>query len=322
MISVRAVDKTYGDHPAVRGLDFEIAAGTCVGLLGLNGAGKSTTLKMLGCLLEPTAGQIAIRGMTARHDPQKIRAFVGYLPENPPLYGEMTARAYLTFAGRLRGMNRRRVQQRIDEVAISCDLQRVLDVQIESLSHGFQQRIGIAQAILHEPALLILDEPTQGLDPVQIAEVRALIIRLRGAHTIVLSTHILAEIEAVCDRILVLHEGRLAAQGTESELVARFGAAGGGIEVEVCGAETDLKAARTSLAETEPLPLRWDVRHEPDGVLRVQIDAGRDLRADLSRALISAGLDLLALRRSQSGLEAMFRRLGRDSGGDPGQEEP
>lgn len=309
MISVRGVTKSYGAHVAVRDLDFEITAGECVGLLGLNGAGKSTTLKMLGCLLEPTAGTIAIRGITAHERPEEIRAFVGYLPENPPLYGEMTARAYLQFAGALRGMSARHLQRRVTEVADSCDLSRVLDVQINSLSHGFQQRVGIAQAILHEPALLILDEPTQGLDPVQIAEIRALIMRLRGAHTILLSTHILAEIEAVCDRILVLHEGRVAAQGTESQLVARYGAAGGELEAEVRGEEAAVIAALEALRNGEDPTLAWQLRQEPDGTLRIHLTASRDLRATLSRALVAAGLDLLALRRSQSGLEAMFRQL-------------
>ncbi len=310
MITVRGVQKYYGAHPAVRGVDFQIKAGECVGLLGLNGAGKSTTLMMLACLLRPTAGTITIHGVSANERPQEIRGLIGYLAETPPLYGDMTVRAYLTFAGGLRGMTAGHIELRVRAVAKSCDLARVLDVQISSLSHGFRQRIGIAQAILHEPALLILDEPTQGLDPVQIVEVRRLIRSLRGDHTILLSTHILSEIEAVCDRILVLHEGRLAAQGTEAELVMRHGATGGGMELEVRASESELREALATLETTLGVQIQVTVREVAGDVLRVHVGAAGELRAAVSRAVVEAGHDLLAMRRTQSGLEAMFQNLG------------
>lgn len=334
MITVRGVHKYYGAHAAVRDLDFTIAKGECVGLLGLNGAGKSTTLKLLGGLLNPTTGHIEVEGQDTHDDAAAVRALVGYLPETPPLYREMSVRGQLAFAGGLRGLRGDILAGRIEAVAQSCDLTRVLDVELGSLSHGFQQRAGIAQAILHEPALLILDEPTQGLDPVQIAEVRALIRALRGRHTILLSTHILSEIEAVCDRILVLHEGRVAAQGTEAELVARFGMAGGGFELEVqcdsATAERDVDAALAPLVAEHGATVEATLQvlgdgaatrttgERPRSVVRVRVQAERDLRSDASRLIVAAGLDLVALRRVRSGLEDMFSNLGAPPGSDSG----
>ncbi|MCO4761228.1 MAG: ABC transporter ATP-binding protein [Myxococcales bacterium] len=316
MIRVRGVDKFYGGHAAVSDLNFEIADGECVGLLGLNGAGKSTTLMMLSCLLEPSKGHIDIDGIAADERPEHIRQSIGYLPEKPPLYGEMTVRGYLNFAGTLRGMERGMLDERITEVAELCDLGRVLGVQIGTLSHGFQQRVGIAQAILHRPKLLILDEPTQGLDPLQISEVRELIRGLRGRHTILLSTHILSEIEAVCDRILVLHEGHLAAQGTEQELVTRFSGGGGSVEIEVRGDAAALSQATSEVqtAVGSPVTLHIHSTTEHDGLIRAQVRAQTDVRPALSRAIVAANLDLLSLRQSRSGLEAMFANLETQTG--------
>lgn len=321
MIEVEQVTKYYGAHAAVRDLDFRIEEGECVGFLGLNGAGKTTTLRLLSCLLLPTSGRVAIRGIDAEERPHEIRKFIGFLPDAPPLYEEMTVEQYLHFAGRLRRMGRAEVRKRVPEVADTCGLREVAEQPIATLSHGYRQRVGIGQAIVHDPALLILDEPIQGLDPVQIVEMREMIRGLRGRHTILLSTHILSEIEQTCDRILMLHEGRIAAQGSEEELSARFGE-GSVVELEVrtphdaaggyrSAPGTGESAVRDVLDKIDEID---EVRVSPrdDGTLEVRVHARDDVRERASRALVEAGMGLLSLRRGSTGLERIFVELSRE----------
>ncbi len=318
MISVDHVSKYYGSHAAVRDLQFRIDEGECIGFLGLNGAGKSTTLRLLSCLIMPTSGRITIRGHDAGVNPHEIRHFVGFLPDSPPLYEEMTVASYLRFAGRLRAMADSDVGRRLPDVIDICGLDEVSDTPIAELSHGFRQRVGIGQAIIHEPALLILDEPTQGLDPVQIVEMRSMIRRLAGQHTILLSTHMLAEIEATCDRILMLHEGRITAEGTEAELATRYGGAGGTLEVEVRGAAEQVVALLTDATDGAPVKILSD----SGGIIRAHVDSEADVREALARAVIEAGLGLIELRRVTSGLESIFVRMSRneDIAATPPQE--
>ena len=309
MITAEKVTKYYGSHRAVHDLDFAIADGECVGFLGLNGAGKSTTLRMLSCLLLPTSGRVTVRGIDAEDSPHEIRRFIGYLPERPPVYGEMSVHEYLRFAGRLRGVRTSALTARVQEVLELCGLREVADAPIDTLSHGYKQRCGIGQAIVHEPALLILDEPMQGLDPVQIVEMRAMIRGLRGRHTILLSTHMLAEIEATCDRILVLNNGTIAAHGTEAELAQRFGN-GGRLELELRGDAALVEPTLSSIDGVSAI----EIRAEHD-IIRVtlELDGGGAGRAAVSRAVMQAGLDLLAMRRLTSGLEAVFLGLRTDA---------
>jgi ABC-2 type transport system ATP-binding protein len=252
MIVVDNVSKYYGAQRAVADLSFEIRAGECVGFLGLNGAGKSTTLRLLSCLVLPTSGRIRIGGVDVVEDPHAIRKLIGYLPDTPPLYAEMSVFEYLRFAGSLRGLSGADLDRRLSRVIATCNLMEVADAPISTLSHGYRQRVGIAQAIIHGPSLLILDEPIQGLDPVQIVEMRNMIASLRGEHTILLSTHILTEIERTCDRILMMHKGRIAAEGTEEELGARL-RHGRRLELEVAGEEAPLRQAIASVAEASDL---------------------------------------------------------------------
>lgn len=306
MITVQHVSKYYGAHAAVRDLDFKIDEGECVGFLGLNGAGKTTTLRMLSCLLLPTSGRVTVRGIDAEEDPHEIRKFIGFLPDTPPLYDEMTVLDFLAFAGRIRQMDADHLQRRIDEVIELCGLRSVAEDLIQSLSHGFRQRVGIAQAIIHEPALLILDEPIQGLDPVQIVEMREMIRRLRGKHTILLSSHILSEIEQTCDRILMLHEGQIAAQGSEAELANQFGA-GVTVEVSVRG---EAPAIETLLRAVEGVA---DLRHVGDdgGVHRFRFTSDTDPREAVAAKVVQGGLGLRSLERVSTGLERMFVSLSR-----------
>ena len=312
MITFENVTKYYGATAAVRDLDFEIGEGECVGFLGLNGAGKTTTLRLLSCLLLPTSGRVRIRGMDAEEQPHEIRKHIGFLPDQPPLYPEMRVSDYVRFAGRVRGMSSAQVEKRLPDVLQASGLVEVADDVIAALSHGYQQRVGIAQAIVHEPALLILDEPIQGLDPVQIVGMREMIRGLRGKHTILLSTHILSEIERTCDRILMLHQGRITAQGTEEELADRFG---GGIAIDLSvrvDGSSGADGLRAVLEKVEGVA-HVDVLGTEDGVARARLRSTKDVRADLARAIVGAGLDLLVMTRGKTaGLEGIFVRLSKE----------
>lgn len=304
MIVVENVSKYYGAHCAVTDLDFEIREGECIGFLGLNGAGKSTTLRLLSCLLLPTSGRIRVRGLDVVESPHAIRRFIGYLPDTPPLYAEMTVAEYLRFAGTLRGLRGADLDARFRRVLGQCNLHEVQSSPIATLSHGYRQRVGIAQAIIHAPALLILDEPIQGLDPVQIVEMRNMIAELRGEHTILLSTHILTEIERTCDRILMMHKGRIAAEGSEEELAARLSRSRR-LELEVRGDETALRAALAQLTEVSDIA----VVRSPAGTLQVKLRADDTQRERVSRAVVQAGLGLLSMHGSSTGLESIFLEL-------------
>jgi ABC-2 type transport system ATP-binding protein len=318
MIVVDKVSKYYGAHRAVADLSFEIREGECIGFLGLNGAGKSTTLRLLACLLLPTSGRIRVRDLDVVTHPHEIRRFIGYLPDTPPLYPEMTVREYLEFAGRIRGLTGSELAQGLDRAVGLCSVREVVRTPISQLSHGYRQRVGIAQAIIHKPSLLILDEPIQGLDPVQIVEMRKMIGALRGEHTILLSTHILTEIEATCDRILVMHEGRVAAQGTEEELSTKL-AARRTLQLEVRGSGDALAAALSGVSGLRVLSI------EPDGSdsVRASLHVEDAQREAVSRAVVQAGLGLNAMYTESTGLEALFLQLSSTAAGrDPMTQQP
>ena len=305
MIEVKDLTKYYGEHAAIRDLTFSIDRGEVIGFLGLNGAGKSTTLKILGCVLLPTAGDVRVDGIDIAKAPHEIRRRIGFLPDSPPLYNEMTVGRYLNFAAQLRGVPAGETPARVAEAEEKTATRHVHDELISSLSHGFRQRVGVAQALVHNPKLLILDEPTSGLDPLQIIEMRSLIRNLRGAHTILLSSHILSEISQTCDRLLVIQDGEIVAQGTEQELASRMGA-GGTVEVEVASA-----AGRrvVDLAGTVPGVTDVTIVREADGVVLVRMQATADLRPKIARVLVNGGLDLLRIDRGAAQLESIFLQL-------------
>jgi ABC-2 type transport system ATP-binding protein len=311
MIEVRQLTKYYGEHAAIRDLSFDIKRGEVIGFLGLNGAGKTTTLKILGCLLLPTSGKVVVDGVDVLSNPHEVRRKIGFLPDTPPLYGEMTVGSYLTFAARLRGVSAKDAPARVSEVEEKTALRDMHDELINSLSHGYRQRVGLAQAMVHRPALLILDEPTAGLDPVQIVEMRNLIRRLRGEHTLLISSHFLAEISQTCDRLLVIQEGVIVAQGSEQDLAATLGTAHE-IEVTVRG-----NAARAQEAARGVMGVnRVEVVQEADGEVSLRITALSDVRAQLARTLVLAGLDLLRFDRGATRLESIFIQLARTQPGD------
>ncbi len=301
MIVLTGVSKWYGVHAAVRDLDLAIEAGEQIGLVGLNGAGKTTTLRMLAGLLRPTIGRIRIEGRDAVTP--GARALVGLLPDRPPIYDDMRVEAFLRFAGRLRGMRPRALARRLEEVLRRCGLGDVRDAPLGTLSHGYRQRVGIAQAIVHDPTLLVLDEPISGLDPLQIVEVRDLLRDLRGEHTVVLSSHHLGELTQTCDRLLVLHEGRLAAEGTPDELAQRVGAP----RELVVRARADAESLEATL---RALPGIAEVRTRAvGGAVEAWVRGEGELRPSVARAVVEAGWDLLLLEARQSELEQALQRL-------------
>lgn len=304
MIEVQGLTKFYGATRALNGLTFSIRRGEVVGFLGLNGAGKTTALRVLGCLTLPSSGRVVVDGFDVVENPHEIRKRVGFLPEIPPLYGEMTVREFLLFAARLRGLSRADAGRRVAEVEKVAHVVEVADQVIATLSHGYRQRLGIAQAVVHDPALLILDEPTGGLDPVQVVEVRELIRSLKQRRTILVSSHILSEISQTCDRILVIQDGSIIAQGTERELAGRV-AGTLAIEVEFRG---ETGKALDAIRGVKGVS-RTEIVRQSDGAVTVRADLAHDVRGEVARAVVGAGVDLVRLDRVGVELESIFLKL-------------
>jgi ABC-2 type transport system ATP-binding protein len=257
-------------------------------------------------VLLPTSGDVRIDGIDIARAPHEIRRRIGFLPDTPPLYGEMTVGQFLGFVAELRGVARGDAAARVREVEDKTGTREVHDELISTLSHGFRQRVGVAQALVHNPKLLILDEPTSGLDPVQIIEMRTMIRNLRGAHTVLLSSHILSEISQTCDRLLVIQAGEIVAQGTEQELAERMGG-GGTVEIEVAGPGAARRAVE--LATAIPGVSGAEIVRDADGVAAVRLQAAPELRPKIARALVQAGVDLLRIDRGAAQLESIFLQL-------------
>lgn len=307
MIVADRVSKLYGARWALTDVSFEIGKGEVVGFLGLNGAGKTTVLKILCGVLWPSAGRVRVGGFDSLERPREVRQRTGFLPDQPPLYGEMTVRAMLRFTGLLNGVPSAQIERRVDEVIATCQLRDVALDLVSWLSHGYRKRVGIAQAIIHQPALVILDEPTAGLDPEQIVGMRGLIRALAEHHTVLISSHILSEIERTCDRILVLHEGRIVAQGREEEL--RRGAAAARLEITLRGSSD--RAAAIARQATGVTDVTLSVIDADVFRLTAQVP-GMVEQETLVKALVEAGLGVRRVGESQgAGLEAVFLQLTR-----------
>lgn len=306
MIQVDGLTKYYGARAAVRDLSFRISTGEVVGFLGLNGAGKTTTLKILAAVLLPSSGTVRIDGMDVARAPLNLKRRIGYLPEQPPLYDEMTVGEYLRFVAELHGVSASRAPSAVEEVEERTDLRGVHRELLGALSHGYRQRVGVAQALVHGPSVLLLDEPSKGLDPAQIIEMRSLLRSLRSTHTVLVSSHILPEIAQTCDRLLVIRDGELVAQGTEHELEQRLGGSGT-VVVQVRGA---LAAAEAALQRV-PGVQRVTVAFCEEDRVELHADAAEGLRPDIARAVVAAGLDLVRLDVGQDRLESLFLRLTR-----------
>jgi ABC-2 type transport system ATP-binding protein len=311
VIEIQSLTKYYGDRKAVGPLSFSIAKGEIVGLLGLNGAGKTTTLRILACDLLPSSGSVRVDGLDVVDNPDEVRARVGYLPDHPPLYDEMTVGEYLVFAAKIRGLSSAEARKRVDEVTQATALRSVRDDVISTLSHGFRQRVGIAQAIVHKPQLLVLDEPISGLDPVQIVEMRELVRNLRHEHTTLISSHFLSEISETCDRLLVLRNGEIVASGTEEELSTRL-LEGGSIIITVRGDGAHAKRLLTTIKDVRSVEVVDGTQRS--GITTLRVDAQRDIREDACRTLVLADIGILELTRSERELESIFLTLARPEG--------
>ena len=306
MIEVSHLNKSYGSRPAVQDLSFMVPDGQIYGLLGPNGAGKSTIMNILTGYLAPTEGEVKVAGFRLPEQAQQAKACVGYLPEQPPLYPEMTVQEYLDFVAELKGVKHAQRKQQVLAAARRTGLEEVLPRVIRSLSKGYRQRVGIAQALLGSPQLIILDEPTVGLDPAQVIEIRNLIHDLGETHTVILSSHILSEVQTICDRVLIIAHGKVAAQGTPEELAAQL-AARGMIAATALGTKEQILAAA---AKVEGLTdLRVTAEKGDEVSFTATSTAGADLRAALSKALAEAGCPVVSLTSDTMSLEDIFLQI-------------
>jgi ABC-2 type transport system ATP-binding protein len=308
MIQVENLTKDYGPTRAVDRVTFNVRKGEVLGFLGPNGAGKSTTMKMLTCFLAPTAGKAKVAGFDVFDDSLEVRKRIGYLPEDTPIYRDMTVLEFLTFAADVRGMDGERRGSRIKDIGARCGLADVAGKLVGELSKGFRQRVGLAQAMIHDPDILVLDEPTSGLDPNQIVEIRELIKEVGKEKTVILSTHILPEVQATCSRILIISGGKLVADGTPAELRGREKATRYRVVVEANGAPKDaIKARLGGLSGV----VRCEAVVTDDGAHGFAIDgaSSADLRKSLFRAAVDNHWTLLELTRESASLEDVFRNL-------------
>ncbi len=314
MITVKGLTKRYARNTAVDHISFEVQKGQIVGFLGPNGAGKTTTMRMLTCFLPPTAGSAIVAGFDVLEQPMEVKRRIGYLPETPPLYPEMSAAEYLEFVGKLKGLSGLALRQRIDYVTGRCNIDDVKHKLLGKLSKGYRQRVGLAQAIIHNPDVLILDEPTAGLDPKQINETRELIKSLAGDHTIILSTHILPEVEQTCEQVIIINRGKLVATDSVQHLQNRAR----GVEsvlVEVAGHNGSLDAAEAQQRLEQVAGAGHVVAKETRddrAIFEVENRKERSIRGDLARAVVQAGWDLNELRSAAMSLEEVFLELTRE----------
>jgi ABC-2 type transport system ATP-binding protein len=304
VIEVSNLCKRYGEVTAVEDVSFRADSGVVLGFLGPNGAGKTTTMRVLTCYLPPSGGSARVAGFDVVEQSMEVRRRIGYLPEQPPLYHDMTVLNYLRFVARIKGVAKGQLASRLDETMEKTGIAHHRHTVIGHLSKGYRQRVGMAQALVHNPEVLVLDEPTIGLDPKQIIEIRQLIKSLGGSHTVILSTHILPEVSMTCDRIVIINHGRVAGEGTPEGLVAQL-KDGDSLRATVAGPRDQ---ALQVLRQVDGV---LQVQAEPgtEGVYRVAVTPGREVRDELARQVVGAGLALRELRPLDMSLEDIFLRL-------------
>jgi ABC-2 type transport system ATP-binding protein len=320
MIQVQGLTKRYARHVAVDDISFSVEKGDIVGFLGPNGAGKTTTMRVLTCFMPPTNGTATVAGYDVFEKPMEVKKRIGYLPETPPVYPEMEVGDYLAFVGRLKGIQGRDLRRRVDEVAERCAVGDVKKKLISKLSKGYRQRVGLAQAIIHNPEVLILDEPTSGLDPKQIIETRELIKSLAGEHTIVLSTHILPEVEAVCEKVIIINKGKVVKTDSVENLTHHMsGTDAVSVEVETDGiaGQSDVQQRLERISGVGKVLFKQASDHKM--TFEVESLPGQIARGEVARAVVNAGWNLLELRSLSYSLEEVFLQL---TGGTPVNEEP
>ena len=305
MIEVQDLTKTFGATRAVDGVSFQVRSGEILGFLGPNGAGKTTTMRVITCFLPPTAGQVQVDGLDVVERSLEVRQKIGYLPESAPLYLDMNVVDYLRFVAAVRRVPSAQVRDKVRRAVESCGLESVIHKNVGQLSSGYRQRVGLAQAILHDPEILVLDEPTRGLDPNQIKEIRDLIRDLGRQKTVIFSTHILQEVEALCDRVLIIHEGKIRFDGSKEDL-SRSASGREQLVLELV-ADGDVPGALRQVQQVEAV----HVVDRGNGRVRLRVEAARgsDVRAALFRAAVDRGWVLLEMRREVRSVEDVFREL-------------
>lgn len=304
MIDVKGLTRYYGEKRAISDVTFHVNKGEVVGLLGPNAAGKTTTMRILTCYMPPTSGTATVGGYDIFEQSMEVRKIIGYLPENPPLYTDMEVTDYLTFVSKLKGVEKNRLKKEVDSVIEKTNLGDVRKRIIGKLSKGYKQRVGLAQALLNNPKIVILDEPTVGLDPKQIIEIRQLIRGLSGEHTVILSSHILPEIEQTCQRVVIINEGRVVAEDTVQNLTNRMR----GVQRIILQVEGDDKAIKEALQPLADIQ-NMEFGKQDDHVHEIIIESPKDIRKDLAKAIVGSGLGLLELSTERFTLEEIFLHL-------------
>jgi ABC-2 type transport system ATP-binding protein len=306
MVEVENLTKRYGPTLAVSDVTFQAQKGEVLGFLGPNGAGKTTTMRVITGYLPPSEGRVRVAGYDVVEEPLEAKRRTGYLPETPPVYPDMTVTEYLAFVGRIKGISRRELNPRLAEISERCAITDVRNRQIGKLSKGFRQRVGLAQALIHNPEILVLDEPTAGLDPKQIIETRELIKGLAGRHTVILSTHILPEASKTCQRVVVINAGKIVAVGTPDELTRRLQ----GFETILLTVEGLAADVKDKLQRVSGVNL-VEAHDASDGRVTYEVHAekGRDVRAELARAVVESHWKLYELKTSGLSLEDIFLKL-------------
>jgi ABC-2 type transport system ATP-binding protein len=301
VIKIQDVSKYYGERLAVDKISFSVGKGETVGFLGPNGAGKTTTMRIITGYLMPSQGQVWIGDYNMASQSLQGRRLIGYLPELVPLYTDMTTRAYLEFTARLRGLGRKQTRQRIEEVVAQCALEAYVDVVLGKLSKGYKQRVGLAQAIIHDPQVLILDEPTIGIDPIQVAQTRQLIKTLGQDRTILLSTHILPEVSMICERVVIIHEGRIVAQDRIENLSTLL-KGGKRLRLKIKGPADEVSESLRQISAVRGV--RYEQPHHV-----VEFASDKEPQAEITKTLVGRGWTLLAMEFVEMSLEDIFLRL-------------
>jgi gliding motility-associated transport system ATP-binding protein len=303
VINVEGLTRYYGEKRAISDVTFNVKKGEILGLLGPNAAGKTTTMRILTCYMPPTSGTATVGGYDIFEQSLDVRRITGYLPENPPLYVDFTVNDYLDFVAKIKGVDKADRQKEIDSVIEKASIGDVRNRIIGKLSKGYKQRVGLAQSLLNNPQIVILDEPTVGLDPKQIIEIRELIKKLKGDHTIILSSHILPEIEQTCERVVIINEGKVVAQDTPHNLTSRL-KGGERINMKIEGDEQKIRTAFKAIKEIKSLDIKT-----ADGICQVVVESDNDIRKELARQTVTKDLGLLELATDKFTLEDIFLQL-------------
>jgi len=309
-ITVQHLTKMYGEQKAIDDLSFDVKTGEILGFLGPNGAGKTTTMKILTCYMPPNVGTVEVDGLNIFEHSLEVRKKIGYLPEMNPLYLDMNVLDYLEYSAQLHGLKGSAVPHRMKEMVAVCGLEGVRHKDIGELSKGYRQRVGLAQAMIHEPDVLILDEPTSGLDPNQIVEIRNLIKKLGRAKTVILSTHILTEVQATCDRVLIINEGKIVADGSPEQLQKDFqGAESITLELKAAGADPMEQIAPRLRGLAGISNVRLLSTKDSICKFELHVEKGADVREAVFRLVVSEGWVLLEIHRKDTSLEEVFHKL-------------